>query len=1474
MENQNNIFSIQSGRFFRALGYIASICQLVLLLFIIAPPQTLSQDIEAITKNATPATMTFTSVNSSATVSLNVIDSRGSFARSNSDAEFTIRTNNATGYTLNLKTSGSNTALTDSETANTLSSISNATSYSTFSGTDTTSQALNNKWGIIPSKYNGLVNTDNYYPASSTGFKMDATTAANATANNYTVGLGVRANFNAPAGTYTNTTLVAEYVANPVTYSINYYKNTTDSIVGMPSVNPQTGAVSQGTISTSVNLAAAPTRTGYTFIGWCKGSSSTESNVTTNTTTGVDSCSSSVYDAGQSFGINATSTSPDTYFLHAMWSLNSYTCTKRYRLQNADGSWGDYKNDGTEQIKYGRTCNYNKTITNYKNSATGANNSTASTSGIMTENGLTLSLDLYRNTYTCFIQSRDQNADGTYGSYTTRVNTTVRYGATCSWSAPATTSHKAASYSNNNVTTNVSQSVNVDRKTFTVTKQYRLQGADGNYPSAYTSDGTATVRYGDSYTYSIAATTSHQSASTTVSSVTSSQTVSLNVPRKTFTCKISYKYQAADGTYGSATVAVNTTKRYGEACSWSTANISNFDSTTYKAANYTNNSITANVDTTVNIDRNTFTVTKRYRLQGTDGTYPTTYTSGGTETVRYGASTTYSIAATTTHQAASKSSGAVTAATTISLDVPRKTVACNTRYRLENADGTWASYISDTATSAYYGGSCSYSKTVTNYRGSASGANNSAGSTSASNVTSAQTLSISLYRNTYTCYIQYRLQAANGTYGSYTAGTNTTLRHGQTCSWSRAADATYKAASYSTTITSAVSQSISVDRNTFTVTKRYRLQETNGIYPSSYTADGTATVRYGDSYTYSRAATTTHQAASKASGTVTAATTISLDVPRNLVVCNKRYRLQNADGTYPTSYTNEGSVNAYYGGDCSYSKTVTDYNSNTAKSISASNVTTAQTLSLDFPRNTYTLTVSKGANIASVTGGGTYRWGQSVAITATKSANTTCISYANPTWSASTGTAPSAGASSTYTMPKSNATVTAASVASNINQTITLSRSGGASGIKIGNTNYTSSSVSLTCGTYNITGSYNSGYEFSSWSRANGVAVASATSASTTMTVTGAGTLTLAGKESPLVFKVNFDSGIDSVIVRGNTVTSTILTTVTTSGTDIGSMVSVGGTYYLLPLYKKGKTLSNITASGGTVTAGTYGYRYYTIARGTNSTTVSSTNLATTSSTTMQNLASNTCQYYPTAVKDSRDNELYYIQRLADGNCWMLDNMRLGGTTSMTLTTSDTNIGGYTYEMVGTPPNIQAIPVPVTSYTLPASSWTTSYSNPKIYASEKNDTILSYGPGSGKIGVLYNVCALTAGNVCTYSGSSTSYDLCPAGWRLPTGGPSGEHMLLMDYYGATFASNDKTMIYGNVTNYNKAISAAMAGSYGSSRRIENWLWLSSSTYSTSCKDTSGGNGNICFAGTGPSSATPMDSNYWNGQEIRCVLKTN
>ena len=137
---------------------------------------------------------------------------------------------------------------------------------------------------------------------------------------------------------------------------------------------------------------------------------------------------------------------------------------------------------------------------------------------------------------------------------------------------------------------------------------------------------------------------------------------------------------------------------------------------------------------------------------------------------------------------------------------------------------------------------------------------------------------------------------------------------------------------------------------------------------------------------------------------------------------------------------------------------------------------------------------------------------------------------------------------------------------------------------------------------------------------------------------------------------------------------------------------------------------------------------------------------------------------------DPRDNEVYYVGKLKDGKCWMLDNLRLGDSSTISLTPADTNIAS--------------------NYTLPASGTanfnsSTGYTTAAVNADYKNTTTTSYGAGSGKIGNYYTYCSASAGTYCYAEGSGTGnarYDICPAGWRMPKGGDSGEYQALYTSY--------------------------------------------------------------------------------------------
>ena len=61
--------------------------------------------------------------------------------------------------------------------------------------------------------------------------------------------------------------LVAKNPNPEVTYTLNYYKNTTDTVTNMPAPNPQTEKSNTGMVTFTVS-SAIPAREGYNFLGW------------------------------------------------------------------------------------------------------------------------------------------------------------------------------------------------------------------------------------------------------------------------------------------------------------------------------------------------------------------------------------------------------------------------------------------------------------------------------------------------------------------------------------------------------------------------------------------------------------------------------------------------------------------------------------------------------------------------------------------------------------------------------------------------------------------------------------------------------------------------------------------------------------------------------------------------------------------------------------------------------------------------------------------------------------------------------------------------------------------------------------------------------------------------------------------------------------------------------------------------------
>ena len=144
------------------------------------------------------------------------------------------------------------------------------------------------------------------------------------------------------------------------------------------------------------------------------------------------------------------------------------------------------------------------------------------------------------------------------------------------------------------------------------------------------------------------------------------------------------------------------------------------------------------------------------------------------------------------------------------------------------------------------------------------------------------------------------------------------------------------------------------------------------------------------------------------------------------------------------------------------------------------------------------------------------------------------------------------------------------------------------------------------------------------------------------------------------------------------------------------------------------------------------------------------------------------------ALRDERDGNIYSVSKLADNHCWMTENLRLLPSVT-TLNSTNTNS-------------------PTTTFlTLAASSSTTdtmcntdntgcvdqvlfnSNNINRSYPASRSENLV--GRSWYSYGVMYNWYTASAGNgdFAMESGNVVG-DICPKGWRLPTGGPSGEYM--------------------------------------------------------------------------------------------------
>ena len=179
--------------------------------------------------------------------------------------------------------------------------------------------------------------------------------------------------------------------------------------------------------------------------------------------------------------------------------------------------------------------------------------------------------------------------------------------------------------------------------------------------------------------------------------------------------------------------------------------------------------------------------------------------------------------------------------------------------------------------------------------------------------------------------------------------------------------------------------------------------------------------------------------------------------------------------------------------------------------------------------------------------------------------------------------------------------------------------------------------------------------------------------------------------------------------------------------------------------------------------------------------------------------------YVPTkTLVDTRDNNTYTVSKLADGKCWMTQNLRI---IDKTITPADSDV--------------------TSNYTIPASS---------LNGGAPYDTSRAYLDNAyGGYYIWYTATAGTGTTAMDMRGLNTISSICPKGWRLPTGGNGGEFNILYNNYGTSilyapfnFTLHGDTMFVGAVG------GAGTNGAYWSSTTdvtiLSNNLYLSYGIY--------------------------------------------
>ncbi len=215
-------------------------------------------------------------------------------------------------------------------------------------------------------------------------------------------------------------------------------------------------------------------------------------------------------------------------------------------------------------------------------------------------------------------------------------------------------------------------------------------------------------------------------------------------------------------------------------------------------------------------------------------------------------------------------------------------------------------------------------------------------------------------------------------------------------------------------------------------------------------------------------------------------------------------------------------------------------------------------------------------------------------------------------------------------------------------------------------------------------------------------------------------------------------------------------------------------------------------------------------------------------------------------LTDSRDGNKYTISKLADGNCWMTQNLRI---VDSLLTPADSNVQADYY-----------LP--------PSTAIDKDKDDPKYFTSNDQYSSLVHYAGDSTNGTYYNWYTATAGTgdaSITTKGQNTPSSICPKGWQLPTSNNTSS--ALKSFGGLTTAYN----IGNNADGSTKLQSAPLNFVYGGN--VVNSSLNNAGFFGRYWSSTAGSSANAYLLLFDSSYVSPSDAyNRYRGSSVRYVAR--